>query len=130
MFTKSNGYTSRCPDPETRTAVKNEYVVVSTFGNGHGVMIGLTTHNIVLESNVPMYNFTSVKKSSKCTLHDTLGVLEKLQGTTINLIYIYELQRPVRIIQRHWRRAIADPGYSICQKRLLYESADISTLGI
>jgi hypothetical protein len=40
-------------------------------------------------------------------------------------VLAFSLQRPVRVIQRAWRRAHADPGYSLCRTRLLREVAEI-----
>jgi hypothetical protein len=40
----------------------------------------------------------------------------------------FRLQRPVRLVQRAWRRAAADPGYAVCRKRLLREAAEMTAL--
>jgi hypothetical protein len=36
------------------------------------------------------------------------------------------LQRPVRVIQRTWRRACSDPNYALCRTRLLREAHDLA----
>jgi hypothetical protein len=40
----------------------------------------------------------------------------------------FRLQRHVRIIQRAWRRAMSDPGYSMCRARLLREAGELGAL--
>jgi hypothetical protein len=41
------------------------------------------------------------------------------------MVLLFRMQRPVRIIQRAWRRAHADPRYSLCRARLLREASEI-----
>lgn len=53
--------------------------------------------------------------------------VRRMQGCTYVTYKDYEQQHhAVMIIQKHWRRCISDPAYSVCKNRLMNEFNEIS----
>ena len=110
------------------------WVLLKPIGDGRGLLASLGSPRVLSEKRLLRLNLPCME----IRVSGRMGILElvKLVSTTHAFprdcshqdelrVLVFSLQRPVRIVQRAWRRAHADPSFSMCHTRLLREATEI-----
>jgi hypothetical protein len=109
------------------------WVLLKPIGDGGGLLasLGYTRVRTLPERSLLRMNLpcTGVRVAGRLGIVELVELVlavrlaEACQKDEL-LELALRLQRPVRVIQRAWRRARADPGYSACRTRLLREATE------
>jgi hypothetical protein len=111
------------------------WVLLKPIGDGHGLLASYGSADTstlserrLLRMNVRM----GIRVVGRLGLVNMVNLILAVQVGTKHAadcelqVLLFRLQRHVCIVQRAWRRALADPGYSICRTRLLREATEIN----
>jgi hypothetical protein len=110
-----------------------EWVVLAPIGDGHGVLAVVSGAEIVSECYIParIVPCMRLKMRRRMGVADTVLLISTAPvffahpNVDPRLGLAFRVQRPVRVIQRAWRRVNADPKYILCRKRLVREAMEL-----
>jgi hypothetical protein len=90
----------------------------------------LTEPQVLADMRRSEYAVVRTGEGARPGLIDMVALLDRVRlsgevGDCELLVASWRMQRPVRDIQRAWRRAMADPGFALCRARLRREAAEL-----